>query len=55
MSRCELADTKAIQSSSRTREVYLNLLKPATKEVFLVFATRGAFIRQEKNGRNPKV
>jgi len=44
----ELADTEVVQRSSRTRELYLNLLKPAAKEVFLVFATSGAFIRQEK-------
>ncbi len=30
----ELADTEVIQSSSRTRELYMNLLKSAAKEVF---------------------
>lgn len=46
----DLADIEVIQSSSRARELYLSLLKSATKEVLLVFATTGAFIRQEKLG-----
>jgi signal transduction histidine kinase len=45
-----LEDIEVIQSSSRARELYLSLLKSATKEVLLVFATTGAFVRQEKLG-----
>ena len=45
-----LEDIEVIQSSSRARELYLSLLKSATKEVLLVFATTDAFVRQEKLG-----
>ncbi len=46
----DLADIEVIQSPSRARDLYLNLVKFATKQVLLVFATSGAFIRQEKMG-----
>ena len=46
----DLADIEVIQSSSRARELYLNLVKSAAKEVLLVFATTGAFLRQQKMG-----
>jgi hypothetical protein len=46
----DLADIEVIQSSSRARELYLNLLKSAAKEILLVFASTGAFIRHGKIG-----
>ncbi|MGB6592979.1 MAG: hypothetical protein WBE68_15890 [Candidatus Nitrosopolaris sp.] len=46
----DLADIEVIQSSSRARELYRNLVKSAAKEVLLVFASRGAFVRQQKIG-----
>jgi two-component system sensor histidine kinase VicK len=46
----DLADIDVIQSSSRARELYLNLLRSAEKEILIVFATTAALIRQEKMG-----
>jgi signal transduction histidine kinase len=46
----DLADIEVIQSSSRARELYLNLIRSAEKEILIVFATTGAFLRQEKMG-----
>jgi signal transduction histidine kinase len=46
----DLADIEVIQGSSRARELYLNLVHSAAKEVLLVFATTGAFVRQQKIG-----
>ncbi|MFZ0512992.1 MAG: HAMP domain-containing sensor histidine kinase [Candidatus Nitrosopolaris sp.] len=46
----DLADIEVIQSSSRAKELYLNLVKSAAKEVLLVFATYDAFVRQQKIG-----
>jgi two-component system, OmpR family, sensor histidine kinase VicK len=46
----DLADIEVIQRSSRARELYLNLLRSAEKEILIVFATTSAFIRQEKMG-----
>jgi two-component system sensor histidine kinase VicK len=46
----DLADIEVVQSSSRARELYLNLVKSAAEEVLLVFATTGAFLRQQKMG-----
>jgi two-component system sensor histidine kinase VicK len=46
----DLADIEVIQSSSRARLLYLDLVKSAAEEVLLVFATTGAFVRQQKMG-----
>ncbi|PWU80449.1 MAG: hypothetical protein DLM72_12115 [Candidatus Nitrosopolaris wilkensis] len=49
----DLADIEVIQSSSRAKELYLNLVRLATKEILLVFPTPGAFVRQQKLGVIP--
>ena len=46
----DLADIEVIQSSSRARVLYLDLVRSATEELLLVFATTGAFTRQKKMG-----
>ena len=46
----DLADIEVIQSSSRARELYRNLVQSAAKEVLLVFASTDAFVRQRKIG-----
>jgi two-component system, OmpR family, sensor histidine kinase VicK len=46
----DMADIKVIQSSSRAKELYLDLVDSAAKEVLLVFATTNAFLRQQKLG-----
>lgn len=39
-----------IQDSSITQQLYLNMLKSATKEIMAIFPTINTFIRQEKLG-----
>jgi len=46
----DLADIEVIQSSSRARVLYLDLVRSAREELLLVFATTGAFTRQKKIG-----
>jgi two-component system, OmpR family, sensor histidine kinase VicK len=46
----DMADIKVIQSSSTAKELYLDLVDSAAKEVLLVFATTNAFLRQQKLG-----
>ena len=46
----DLADIEVIQSSSRARVLYLDLVRSAREELLLVFATTGAFTRQKKMG-----
>jgi signal transduction histidine kinase len=41
---------EVIHSSSRAREIYLNLVRGATKEIMMVFPTPKAFARQERIG-----
>ena len=41
---------EVIQNSNRAKELYLNLVKTATKEIMLIFPTMNAFIRQDKIG-----
>ncbi|HYV52794.1 MAG TPA: histidine kinase dimerization/phospho-acceptor domain-containing protein, partial [Candidatus Eisenbacteria bacterium] len=48
-----LADIEVIQSSSRTGELYLELVKNAEEEILFIFPSSGAFIRQEKLGAVP--
>jgi two-component system sensor histidine kinase VicK len=45
-----LADIEVFHSASRAREVYLDLLKEATKEILFLFPTANAFSRQHKIG-----
>ena len=45
-----LADIEVFQCASRTREVYLDLLKGATKEILFIFPSPNAFSRQHKIG-----
>jgi two-component system sensor histidine kinase VicK len=46
----DLADIEVIRSSARTEDLYLNIVKAATKEILLIFPTTNAFIRQYKIG-----
>ncbi len=46
----DLADIEVFQDTSRTREVYLNLVKEAKKQILLLFPTPKAFSRQSKIG-----
>ncbi|MGA8085415.1 MAG: hypothetical protein WB988_26460, partial [Candidatus Nitrosopolaris sp.] len=48
-----LADIEVIPSSSRARELYLELVKNANKEILFIFPSSNAFIRQEKMGAIP--
>jgi two-component system sensor histidine kinase VicK len=41
---------EVIQNSNRAKELYLHLVKTATKEIMLIFPTMNAFIRQDKIG-----
>jgi two-component system, OmpR family, sensor histidine kinase VicK len=41
---------EVIQNSTRAKDLYLNLVKTATKEIMLIFPTMNAFIRQDKIG-----
>jgi two-component system, OmpR family, sensor histidine kinase VicK len=45
-----LADIEVFHSASRAREVYLDLVKQATKEILFIFPTANAFSRQHKIG-----
>ena len=46
----EWADVEVIPMSSRARDLYLNLVKKAEKEVIIMFPTTNAFIRQKNLG-----
>jgi signal transduction histidine kinase len=46
----DLADIEVIPNPSRTREVYLELIKNAKEEILLMFPTTNAFNRQQKIG-----
>jgi signal transduction histidine kinase len=46
----DLADIEVIQSASRAREIYLQLVKQATKEILFIFPTANAFSRQYQLG-----
>ena len=46
----DLVDIEVIQSASRAQEVYLNILKEATKEIFFIIPTPNAFLRQSNMG-----
>jgi signal transduction histidine kinase len=46
----EWADVEVIPMSSRAKDLYLNLVKKAEKEVIIMFPTPNAFIRQKNLG-----
>jgi two-component system, OmpR family, sensor histidine kinase VicK len=46
----DLADIEVIQSSSRAKELYLDLINSAAKEILLVFPTAAGLVRQQKIG-----
>jgi hypothetical protein len=46
----DLADIEVIQSSSRAKELYLDLINSAAKEILLVFPTTNGLVRQQKIG-----
>ena len=46
----DLADIEVIRSSARVQDLYLNIVKAATKEILLIFPTTNAFNRQYKIG-----
>src|SRR5215831_4228150 len=46
----DLADIEVIQRAARARELYLDALKKAQKEIRIVFPTTNAFLRQHKIG-----
>jgi two-component system sensor histidine kinase VicK len=46
----EWADVEVIPMSSRAKDLYLNLVKKAEKEVIIMFPTTNAFIRQKNLG-----
>jgi len=45
-----LADIEVIPSSKRAQEIYLNIVRSATKEILWIFPTTNAFILQDKIG-----
>ncbi|HYA85228.1 MAG TPA: ATP-binding protein, partial [Candidatus Bathyarchaeia archaeon] len=46
----ESADVEVIPMSSRAKDLYLNLVKTAEKEIIIMFPTTNAFIRQKNMG-----
>ncbi len=46
----EWADVEVIPMSSKARDLYLNLVKRAEKEIIIMFPTTNAFIRQKNMG-----
>jgi two-component system, OmpR family, sensor histidine kinase VicK len=46
----DLADIEVIQSSYRAKELYLDLINSAAKEILLVFPTTNGLVRQQKIG-----
>ena len=46
----EKAQIEVIESSSKAKDVYLDILKTATNEIMLIVPTVNAFHRQEKIG-----
>jgi hypothetical protein len=46
----EWADVEVIPMSSRARDLCLNLVKKAEKEIIIMFPTTDAFIRQKNMG-----
>ena len=46
----EWADVEVIPMSTRAKDLYLNLVKKAEKEIIIMFPTTNAFIRQKNIG-----
>ena len=46
----EWADVEVIPMSSRAKDLYINLVKKAEKEIIIMFPTTNAFIRQKNMG-----
>ena len=46
----ESADVEVIPKSSTAKDLYLNLVKKAEKEIIIMFPTTNAFIRQKNIG-----
>jgi hypothetical protein len=46
----DLAHIEVIPSSKRAQEMYLNIVRSATKEILWIFPTTNAFIREDKIG-----
>jgi hypothetical protein len=46
----DIADIEVFRGASRAREIYLDLVKAATKEILFIFPTLNAFSRQIKIG-----
>ena len=46
----DLVDIEVIRAASRTREVYLDIVKDATNELLFIFPTPNAFVRQYQIG-----
>ena len=46
----EWADVEVIPMSSRARDLFLNLVKKAEKEIIIMFPSTNAFIRQKNMG-----
>src|SRR5919199_1067696 len=49
----DLADIEVIPSSSRARDLYLDIVKAASKEILWIIPTTNALIRQDKIGAIP--
>jgi len=49
----DLADIEVIPSSSRARDLYLDIVKAASKEILWIFPTVNAFLRQDNIGAIP--
>jgi signal transduction histidine kinase len=49
----DLADIEVIPSSARARDLYLDVVKAASKEILWIFPTTNAFLRQDKIGAIP--
>ena len=48
-----LADIEVISSILRTQDLYLNILKTASKEILWIFPSTNAFLRQDSMGAIP--
>src|SRR5215472_2133137 len=46
----EWADVEVVPMSSRAKDLYLNLVKKAEKEIIIMFPTTNAFVRQKNMG-----
>jgi len=49
----DLTDIEVIPSSARAQDLYLHIVRSAKEEIFWIFPTTNAFIRQDKIGAIP--